>query len=207
MKILALDTCSSIGSLAVVENNRLLFESTWNSQDQKHSERTTALIEELQEELPSLTHLALTCGPGSFTGVRIGLNVIRAMAYSFDLPVFTFCFLEMMAAPFFQKKKVLSLLNAQKNQVFAALYGFQPQKKIMKPAVVFLEELPFEEEVFFVGRELEGFSLPLQFKKLKEEQSVAFTMTQKAKSSMSVSYKEVVPHYIRASSAEENLLK
>ncbi len=203
MKILSIDTCSSQGSLALIEDKKVLHISSWSYHEKKHSEKLISLIEDLKEHLSSLTHLAVTLGPGSFTGIRIGMNVAKTIAYSFNLPLYGFHFLEIMASSFLdENKKVLSLLNAQKNQLFAALY--QKNKTLLEPQVINLNNLP-SEALYFVGRDLEKFEFPSSWKRIHEKEPIALTMTSFLSKGKLKTFETLLPIYIRPSSAEENL--
>ena len=90
MLILACDTSCYVASAALVRDGVCLCE-LFAPTDRKHAETALPLMERLLAEtetaLASLDLLAVDIGPGSFTGVRIGVSTVNAMAYALDKPV------------------------------------------------------------------------------------------------------------------------
>jgi tRNA threonylcarbamoyl adenosine modification protein YeaZ len=95
MNLLAVDTSQAKGTLALNEN-----QVEWHKQAM-HSEvanvQLQAVLQQSRLEFKDLTHLAVNIGPGSFTGIRVGISLIRTLAYSLDLPVACLNSLEIMA--------------------------------------------------------------------------------------------------------------
>ncbi|WP_252891042.1 tRNA (adenosine(37)-N6)-threonylcarbamoyltransferase complex dimerization subunit type 1 TsaB [Thermoclostridium stercorarium] len=90
MIILALDTSAQAASVAVVKDGYLTGEITIRN-GKTHSQKVIPMIHQLLEMLDykpeDLDMLAVANGPGSFTGLRIGVVTIKAMAYALNLPV------------------------------------------------------------------------------------------------------------------------
>ena len=83
MKILGVDTSNKIASVAIYENDKLLGEKF--SDDQKtHSEKVLPIIDELLKEInvsiQEIDQFVVCTGPGSFTGIRIGVSLVKGMA-------------------------------------------------------------------------------------------------------------------------------
>ena len=93
MKILAFDTSTAQGAVAVLEGERVLIERTWR-REKSHSELLTAEIEstliDAATEMSSVDAFAVGQGPGSFTGIRVAINAARALAYALQKPVYVF---------------------------------------------------------------------------------------------------------------------
>ena len=100
MKILAIDTTSNICSTALLENDKLIDENTINN-GLTHSENLMPLIAQLFERnklsLSDINLIAVCVGPGSFTGIRIGIASIKAMAEVYKIPVAEITSLESLA--------------------------------------------------------------------------------------------------------------
>jgi tRNA threonylcarbamoyl adenosine modification protein YeaZ len=104
VRLLAVETTATTGSLAVAEiqHSEIKFLATrrWRKKS-SHSEVITlecaAALKEAGLSLDSLTHLACDIGPGSFTGIRVGLNLTRALAFALNLRVRLFQSLEIFA--------------------------------------------------------------------------------------------------------------
>lgn len=125
MKILALDTSGPSHSVALLEEDRWMAGRDL-MEVSAHTEILLPTIESLLEELncslPDLDLLSLTIGPGSFTGLRIGMSAVKAMAWARSLPVVGVDTLTALAAPHWREGlKVLSCLDARRGEVYASL--------------------------------------------------------------------------------------
>ncbi len=100
MKILAVDTATQTCSIAICENLSLLAESTLFRR-QTHSRHLLEMIHQTINmsgtELDEIDGFAVTRGPGSFTGLRIGLSCVKGLAYAKDKPVVSVSSLEVLA--------------------------------------------------------------------------------------------------------------
>jgi len=126
MKILAADTSTPSGSVAVMEGDRLLAEWTFHS-GHTHNRRLLktldSVLRELGWSLDGVEAFAVTAGPGSFTGLRIGLTTIKTLAWSTGKPYVGISSLDVLAAPLaYSLHPVCAVLDAKKQQVYAALY-------------------------------------------------------------------------------------
>lgn len=88
---LAIETTTSAGSVVLIENpdaigERVLFKSEWQ-RDRSHSELLGPALEAIQSEFSRLSFVAIGVGPGSFTGIRVGVNSGRAIGWSLGKPV------------------------------------------------------------------------------------------------------------------------
>ena len=90
MKILAIDTSSNICSVALVEDNKIIKEMH-NFSEKEHSETLMPMIDELFKttnlSLDNMGLIACSVGPGSFTGIRIGIATVKAFADAKNIPV------------------------------------------------------------------------------------------------------------------------
>lgn len=125
MRLLAFDTSTAQGSVAVLEGERVLSERTWR-RAQSHSEFLTAEIEEALKEAQlkpaHLDTLAVGQGPGSFTGIRVAINAARALGYALSKPVFTRDTSAILVQPIARTEHVMTLINAQKNSFFVSIF-------------------------------------------------------------------------------------
>ena len=127
MLILASDTSGPSVSVALWLNGRLLGEMTQNV-GLTHSVTYLPLIESLMEHcsrrMDEIDLYAVTVGPGSFTGIRIGISAVKAMAYAAKKPVFGVSTLEAMAWPYRSSPDVLvcPMLDARNGRVYAGTW-------------------------------------------------------------------------------------
>ena len=126
MKILAIDTSTPSGSIALLEDDQLIAESTTCIQ-KTHAERLLPSIKTLLDNIgikpEDIDGFALTTGPGSFTGLRIGLSTIKGLSWSLNKPVVGVSTLEAIAMNIpYSDKPVCPMLDARKKEVYAAVY-------------------------------------------------------------------------------------
>ena len=129
MKILAVDTATKSCSVAVIDNDALLAESTL-MEDETHSRHLLSLVDAVmvkaELKLAQLDGFAVCVGPGSFTGLRIGIASIKGLAYALNKPVVGVSSLKTLA---WQCQKtsylICPLIDARKQQVFFGRYRYQ----------------------------------------------------------------------------------
>jgi tRNA threonylcarbamoyladenosine biosynthesis protein TsaB len=136
MRVIGIDTASATASVALVENGLLLSEKTdlrcestsnANRRKSNHAETILPLIELLFEStglsLQDIGGFALAIGPGSFTGLRIGLSTVKGLAYGSQIPVVGMSTLFAHAARVTDYDGLIcALLDARKNEVYAAVF-------------------------------------------------------------------------------------
>jgi len=124
--LLAIDTATRCTSVALNGERRVLAERTWRSANNHTTELMPAIVEMLaQQEIEpnSLTGIAVALGPGSFTGLRIGLSVAKGFATALDIPVVGIPTLDILAeAHAHQKLPICAILQAGRKWLGTALY-------------------------------------------------------------------------------------
>lgn len=128
MSILAIDTATQVSSVAVMKDGKIAAEITLQGK-LTHSETLMPHIEEVlnMAKVPreKLTGIAVSIGPGSFTGLRIGLAVAKAMAYALNIPVAGVSTLKALAYQLpVPNIRIVSLLDAQKGNAYVESYKF-----------------------------------------------------------------------------------
>lgn len=126
MKILAVDTSTVSGSVALLDGETLIAEWVLHSA-QTHNRRLLKTVEYLLNQagwnLGQVEGFAVTTGPGSFTGLRIGLTTVKTLAWSLKKPFFGVLSLDALAAPFgFSPLPVCTLLDARRDEFYCALH-------------------------------------------------------------------------------------
>ncbi|MFC2141496.1 tRNA (adenosine(37)-N6)-threonylcarbamoyltransferase complex dimerization subunit type 1 TsaB [Acidobacteriota bacterium] len=127
MLILAVDTNTSAGSVAVLRDRRLLAEVNLDS-PRTHSERLLPSIDLLMDalgiRLADIDGYALAVGPGSFTGIRIGMSTVKSFAFSSRKPIAAVSNLEALALKIKQTQARLlcPLMDAKKSEVYSGLF-------------------------------------------------------------------------------------
>ncbi|MBL7085190.1 MAG: tRNA (adenosine(37)-N6)-threonylcarbamoyltransferase complex dimerization subunit type 1 TsaB [Candidatus Omnitrophica bacterium] len=167
MKILFLDTSSKFLSLAIAEDKKIL-SRTHRLLDRKHSLQLIPLIvrilKKIRLPLKKIDGFCVSRGPGSFTGLRIGITTIKALAYVLGKPVVGICSLDILAQNAQgllrnrTKKETLQvcpIVDAKQNKVYACLYQARNRKIVRKSGYLLLsfEELlkRLKGKVLFLG--------------------------------------------------------
>ncbi len=164
MKILAVDTATHSCSVAITAQSSLLAEITRVSRE-THSRHLLNMIEEVLAiagvSLEAVDGFAVTRGPGSFTGLRIGLSVVKGMALARQKPVVGVSSLEALAFPFFMTPHLIcTMMDARKSEVYVAGYRYRSDENGLPVLICDIPEqvLPpekalayFNEPCFFVG--------------------------------------------------------
>jgi tRNA threonylcarbamoyladenosine biosynthesis protein TsaB len=140
MLILAVDTSGKSLSLAVCEDQNLIAEMTLR-QGYNHSVTQMPLLQDLLRHssitVSEIDLYACTTGPGSFTGVRIGVSSVKAMAYAAGKPALGVSSLRALAYPLRNLEGVLicSVIDARRGRVFAGAWSGGADKFQMKPVI------------------------------------------------------------------------
>lgn len=126
-KILLIDTSSSVctAALCVAGSCRMLTANEPRAHAQQLLGMIVELLSDCKETLESLDALAVIAGPGSFTGLRIGIGVIQGLAHSLHKPVLLLSSLESLALTAARKhasNAVLVALNSRENEIYFAGY-------------------------------------------------------------------------------------
>lgn len=230
MIILAAETSTLLGSIAIMENGVLL-ACEESMRQGSHSDKLHTFIEQAltkaNKKLSDIDIFATGVGPGSFTGIRISLNTIKTLAYCHQKPVFTINSLESLALAYLNQKitpellnyPIISMINAYKNMCYVAIYVVENSKliEVQKPQVVRVQNLNkfLDKKHVVLG---DGYSTYAKFfddelmQKLIRIESAsdephAITLAQKyfLDSTAITNWNELLPLYLRASEAEENL--
>jgi tRNA threonylcarbamoyladenosine biosynthesis protein TsaB len=127
--ILALDTCDARGSLALLRDELVLQVEAHNTSEDYSSwllPAVTRLTTSASLTLPDIELYAVAAGPGSFTGVRVGLTTVKAWSEVYGRPIAAVSRLEALATESAGSSPyVAAFIDARRNQVFAALYRRQ----------------------------------------------------------------------------------
>lgn len=132
MKILGVDSSSKSASVCILDDEKIIGEFFINNQ-LTHSQTLVPMIDDIMKDtatsLTSIDLFAVTSGPGSFTGVRIGISAVKGMAFALNKPCVTVSTLETMAMNFINEDCIVcSTMDARCNQVYNAIFSIQSGK-------------------------------------------------------------------------------
>lgn len=152
MKILALDSSAEICTAALCDNDRLVCEITLNT-GHTHSQTLLPCIEQLlrltETSINGIDLLACTVGPGSFTGVRIGVATVKGLAFENNIPCIGISSLDSLARNLSCNNGILCpVMDARREHVYNALYRCSNGKitRLCADRLIAIEELDREFE-------------------------------------------------------------
>ncbi|NTW58151.1 MAG: tRNA (adenosine(37)-N6)-threonylcarbamoyltransferase complex dimerization subunit type 1 TsaB [Nitrospirae bacterium] len=159
MYILGIETATRTGGVAIVSEDGVLAEYTLNI-EVTHSERLMSTVDRVFKDtglrMASIDGFGVSIGPGSFTGLRIGLSTVKGLAFTTGKPVAAVPTLKALAwnTPH-ARYPVCPLLDARKKEVYAALYHYDGRELVqdLPETVLPLAELAerVAGEVLFTG--------------------------------------------------------
>ena len=162
MLILAFETTAKAGSVALLEDGKLLAESYQNT-GLTHSQTLMVMAEDMLKQagkaVADVTAVAVAEGPGSFTGVRIGVAAAKGFAWGGEIPCYGVSTLEAMAETLgVYEGHVCACMDARRNQVYNALFLVNGGKleRVSEDRAIALAELKSDLEhidgpIFLVG--------------------------------------------------------
>lgn len=229
MLIFAFETSAKAGSVALMDETRLLGENYCNAA-LTHSQTLLAMGQELLKTCgftsEDVTDVAVAAGPGSFTGVRIGVAAAKGFAWGREIPCWGVSTLEAVALGLgVWKGYVCPVMDARRNQVYQALFYADngELKRITEDRAVSLEELTEElkklqEPIFLVGdgsvlcyntlkHSVTGLVCPSEHRLHQRAAGVALAAKAMMSRGESGDAKTLAPNYLRLSQAERERLE
>ncbi|MBQ3791400.1 MAG: tRNA (adenosine(37)-N6)-threonylcarbamoyltransferase complex dimerization subunit type 1 TsaB [Lachnospiraceae bacterium] len=234
MKILAIEASGQVAAVALSVDGRLVAEYRVDHR-KTHSQTLVPMLDELRRmtelDLTALDAVAVTAGPGSFTGLRIGAATAKGMAFALGIPIVPVPTTDAIAWQLYGEGGIVCpMMDARRNQVYTGLYCFHPQMRGGRPQAEDMEVLtppcavPVEEiltrinslgrEVTFTGDGV-GVSeaairslvkVPYRFapswKNRQDAAALADLGALRYAEGITVSAEEFAPVYLRASQAE-----
>ncbi len=222
MKILSLDSSATVASVAVCEDTGVLAQYTLNNGN-THSETLLPMAENILASLGltvrDIDAFAVSAGPGSFTGVRIGVATIKGLAFGSDKPCYGVSTLHALAQNLVMHNGLICpVMNARRSQVYTALFRSDGKHlvRLMPDSALSLSELDimlasYGERIAFCG---DGVAITLEALSETEHVHVPkFLQMQSAVSVAAVAYgmyskgiapsdTELLVDYLRPSQAE-----
>ena len=229
MLILAFETSAKAVGVALHDGQTLLAESYQNT-GLTHSQTLMSMAQDLlkncQKQPSDVTHLAVAAGPGSFTGVRIGVAAAKGFAWGAELPVYGVSTLEAMALGLgVYDGHVCACMDARRSQVYNAIFLADEGTltRVSQDRAISLEELCTELEhidgpIFLVGDgskltyntlkdRIPNLVMPMEYRMHQRGIGVALAAVQSIARGESGNGAELTPNYLRLSQAERERLE
>ena len=225
MKILGIDTSTMAANVAVLEDDKLICEYTINTK-KTHSQKLMPMIENMLKlsdlDIKEIDAIAICVGPGSFTGLRIGMATAKAMAHVNNIPLIGVNSLEILGANMdLCNRNICSILDAQRNQVYMNKYILKDYKitELEEISIKAIDELLEEisssnEDWVLVGEavykykekieEISNITIPSPANNITKASTLCFVTKDKMLANDQVyNCYNINPMYIRKSQAEE----
>ena len=126
MKILGIESAALVASVAIIDEDVTIAEYTTNFK-KTHSETLLPMLDEIVKmtgiSLSELSYIAVSGGPGSFTGLRIGAASAKGLGLALDLPLIEVPTLDAMAMNIYASDAlIVPIMDARRNQVYTGIY-------------------------------------------------------------------------------------
>jgi tRNA threonylcarbamoyladenosine biosynthesis protein TsaB len=159
--ILNIETATTNCSVSIADQGQLIALRELNSKDYSHAEHLHIFIEEVLNiagiDKNELSAIAVSKGPGSYTGLRIGVSAAKGLCFALDLPLVSVSTLEALALqqPVTDSELLVSLLDARRDEVYVSVYNHHLQVKSPVEAKVIegdsFNHLKNYNRVYFIG--------------------------------------------------------
>ena len=229
MLILAFETSAKAASVALLEENKLLGESYQNT-GLTHSQTLMVMAEDLFKQcgktISDVTAVAVAEGPGSFTGVRIGVAAAKGFAWGRELPCYGISTLEAMAESLgVYSGYVCPCMDARRSQVYNALFYVNRGEiqRIAPDRAIALSDLgeeikSLQEPIFLVGdgaklcyntlgKHVPNLVLPPEHRQHQRATGVALLAAKKIAAGEVSDGNALTPNYLRLSQAERERME
>ena len=226
--ILAFETSAKAASVALMENGKLLGESFQNT-GLTHSQTLMSMAEDLLDacgkSAQQVTAVAAAAGPGSFTGVRIGVAAAKGFAWGKEIPCYGVSTLEAMAENLgVWQGYVVPTMDARRSQTYTAIFHAEQGKltRILEDCAISFEELGeklknCKESIFLVGdgavlcyntllEAVPGLVLPPEHRLHQRAAGVALLAQRQMDAGIPGDGAALTPNYLRLSQAERERL-
>ena len=179
MKILAIEASGPVAGCALLEDGVLTAEYSVQYK-KKHSQSLVPMLDEMKRmldlQLSSIDFLAVTEGPGSFTGLRIGAATVKGLGLALDKPVLPVPTVDSLACNLFGTDRLICpLMDARRQQVYTGIYENDGELRVIEPqCVVALSEIT--QKLNALGREVIflGDGVPVNEAALGEQMTVPY---------------------------------
>lgn len=164
MRILYIDTSSSYLYTGIAEDNKLLCEvkkEFGHSLSEEALPEIVSMFTKTNLEAKDIDKIIVVDGPGSFTGIRIGITIAKVYAWSLNIPITTITSLEAMMLSSKENSVHVPMIDARRKYVFSAIYD-EKNNQILKPQHIKIDDLKLELKklnnyVVITNDELEEF--------------------------------------------------
>ena len=202
MRVLYIDTSSSYLYSAIVDGDRLvdsISEDFGKSLSEVALPKIVSMFENNNISARDIDKIIVVNGPGSFTGIRVGLTIAKVYAWSLSIPITTITSLEAMACSVDSNKLLVPIIDARRGYVYASIY--ENNEELLEPQHILLDDLYNKidkDSVFITNDEIE-----LNGNKCEYVPNFV-KIVKKYVEKNSINPHSVNPTYLKLTAAEEN---
>ncbi len=156
--ILNIETATKNCSVALAKDGKTIVSKEIAEEGYSHAERLHVFIEEIIKEagidFQDLSAVAVSQGPGSYTGLRIGVSAAKGLCFALDIPLIALDTLQVLASQaIVSDGLVIPMLDARRMEVYSAIFNFNFDKIRAVEAEIITEDsfLDFQETLYFIG--------------------------------------------------------
>lgn len=214
--LLSVEASAVTASVALTDGDKIV-KSEFRNTGLTHSETLLPMIKNVLREnkVADLDAIAISAGPGSFTGVRIGVSTVKGLAFTSNIPCYSVSTLEAIAHNF-ENGIICAVMDARRMQFYNALFEVKDckVKRLTEDRAISIEDLRSELEnydrviIAGDGAKLCYSNIELDNCVLADEESIyqnAVGVAKASKNKVLISAKELMPTYLRQSQAEREL--
>lgn len=228
MKILSIDTSAKVSTVSIVSEDKVICEYSVNL-NFTHSQTIMPMCDEIlkttQISLSDIDAFGVCTGPGSFTGLRIGISAIKGMAYALNKPCISVSTLDALSYNMLDFDGIICcVMDARCNQVYNAIYENNNSnlQKITQDRAVIIDDLLVELKLLKKNIILVGDGADLCYNKFKDTlpnirmasvsnryqkaSSVGLACVKKYNDNLLVSANDLMPEYLRLPQAQRELI-
>lgn len=158
MKILCIETATKNCSVAIGDENGVIAQRSAREEGYVHAEQLHVFLDAVIKEAGKPDAIAVSRGPGSYTGLRIGVAAAKGLCYALDIPLISMDTTEVLAAAVTQPhlyKFIVPMLDARRQEVYTAVYqvvdGDLKRIQEIQSMVIEGDPFAFEGKTVFIG--------------------------------------------------------
>lgn len=202
MKYLLIDTSTSHVTISIVKDNEILsfyHEEILSDMSSRIIPIIDDQISKLSFSLKDIDKIFIVNGPGSFTGVRVGVTIAKTISWTLNINIIPISSLELMATTQTSKKYLVPMIDARRGNVFAGIYD-NSLNEIKPDKLINLKEL-----LSVIDEDYELISYDnIEINNLKKPNLNILKIINKHKNDKGINPHKLTPKYLKLTEAEEN---
>lgn len=202
---LLIDTSTSNIIVSIIENKKILYQYNENIISNMSSKILPIIdngLKKVNLKLHDINKIFVVTGPGSFTGIRVGVTIAKTIAWALKIDIIPLSSIELMATTSTHKKKLVPMIDARRGNVFVGIYDNE-LNCIKKDKLLSLDELKttLNDDYEFISYD------NINIKNLVKPSINVLKIINKHINDKSLNPHNLNPNYLKLTEAEENKLK